>query len=61
VIVLDPGGGNVLTVEAVENITDDIDRELARGRRAADTEAAAETGQSGERDREPERESGSHA
>jgi membrane protein implicated in regulation of membrane protease activity len=69
VIVLDPGGGNVLTVEAVENITDDIDRELARGRRAADTETGAagetgragQTGQSGDRDREPERESGSHA
>lgn len=35
VIVMDPGGGNVLTVESVSDATDDIDRELARGRRAA--------------------------
>jgi membrane protein implicated in regulation of membrane protease activity len=65
VIVLDPGGGNVLTVEAVENITDDIDRELARGRRAAedDTEpdAAPGAGAGREPEREPERESGSSA
>ena len=32
VIVVDPGGGNVLTVEAVSDV-DEIDRELARGRR----------------------------
>jgi len=31
IIVVDPGGGNVVTVEAIEDI-DDIDRELARGR-----------------------------
>ena len=31
VVVLDPGGGNVLTVEGVSNL-DDIDRELARNR-----------------------------
>lgn len=29
VIVIDPGGGNVLTVESMEMIEDDIDRELA--------------------------------
>jgi len=32
VIVLDPGGGNVLTVEAMADLADEIDRELARGR-----------------------------
>ena len=65
VIVLDPGGGNVLTVEAVANITDDIDRELARGRQAAedDTEPDATPGAGAGREpeREPERESGSGA
>jgi membrane protein implicated in regulation of membrane protease activity len=33
VMVTDPGGGNVLTVESLSVIEDDIDRELARGRR----------------------------
>jgi membrane protein implicated in regulation of membrane protease activity len=65
VIVLDPGGGNVLTVEAVGNIADDIDRELARGRRAAEEEASAasdaEPGGGPEHERDPERESGSSA
>jgi len=32
VMVVDPGGGNVLTVEVLGAIEDDIDRELARGR-----------------------------
>ena len=32
IIVIDPGGGNVVTVEAVMLGEDDIDRELARGR-----------------------------
>lgn len=32
VIVLDPGGGNVLTVEPMADLEDEIDRELARGR-----------------------------
>ncbi|MFB6122670.1 MAG: NfeD family protein [Haloferacaceae archaeon] len=32
VIVVDPGGGNVVTVESLDAIEDDIDRELARGR-----------------------------
>ena len=30
VIVIDPGGGNVLTVEAFANVKDEIDRELER-------------------------------
>lgn len=33
VIVVDPGGGNVLTVENLEMIEDDIDRELSLGRK----------------------------
>lgn len=32
VMVTDPGGGNVITVEALGAIEDDIDRALARGR-----------------------------
>ena len=39
VLVIDPGGGNVLTVEAMSELEDEIDRELERGRVA---EAAAE-------------------
>ncbi|QSG09396.1 NfeD family protein [Halapricum desulfuricans] len=39
VIVVDPGGGNVLTVENFEDIEEDeIDRELARGREREDRE-----------------------
>lgn len=34
VMVLDPGGGNVLTVDSIEEVEDEIDRELARGRTA---------------------------
>ena len=33
VLVVDPGGGNVLTVESFANVTDDIDRELEADRR----------------------------
>lgn len=32
VMVVDPGGGNVVTVESLSAIEDDIDRELAAGR-----------------------------
>jgi membrane protein implicated in regulation of membrane protease activity len=32
VMVIDPGGGNVVTVAAVSEYDDEIDRELARGR-----------------------------
>ncbi len=63
VLVLDPGGGNVLTVEAVENIADDIDRELARDRRATEEEssAASDAEPGGQPEREAEREPGSSA
>ena len=40
VMVMDPGGGNVLTVESVDGL-DEIDRELARGR--TDDPAASDT------------------
>lgn len=69
VLVIDPGGGNVITVESLEVVEDEIDRELARGREAADAaDAAAEAAMQGaegteadsesERDqrRDPERE-----
>lgn len=36
VLVIDPGGGNVITVESMEIIEDEIDKELARGREAAE-------------------------
>jgi len=41
VMVIDPGGGNVVTVESLETIEDDIDRQLAAGREAAQDESAA--------------------
>ena len=43
VMVVDPGGGNVVTVEAVGGL-DEIDRELARGRAAGLGEDAATDG-----------------
>ena len=43
VMVVDPGGGNVLTVEALGAIEDDIDRELARGRERERTREESET------------------
>lgn len=39
VMVIDPGGGNVVTVESLAGIEDDIDRELRKGR-----ETSRETG-----------------
>ena len=41
IIVLDPGGGNVVTVEAMADLEDEIDRELAKGRDAEAATAAA--------------------
>ncbi|MFC7166730.1 NfeD family protein [Halospeciosus flavus] len=39
IVVVDPGGGNVLTVEAIDGSgEDEIDRELATGRRETDAE-----------------------
>lgn len=61
VIVLDPGGGNVLTVDAVGEEQDDIDRALAQARES-DVEASPGPGGSGrtkesDADREAEPES----
>lgn len=50
VMIVDPGGGNVVTVEALNTIEDDIDRELKKGR---DTEER--TGHDVEESREPTR------
>ena len=47
VIVVDPGGGSVLLVEAIVGV-DEIDRELARGR------TATREGDDGDDEREPE-------
>ena len=46
VIVVDPGGGNVVTVESMAYVEDDIDRELAaeRARNETRSEPADETG-----------------
>ncbi len=49
VMVIDPGGGNVVTVTATEALGDDIDRELA-----AEREASANAERTTERSREPE-------
>ncbi|CCQ37377.1 NfeD domain protein [Natronomonas moolapensis 8.8.11] len=40
VMVVDPGGGNVVTVESVSAFEDDIDRELAAERARRDDEAS---------------------
>lgn len=44
VMVIDPGGGNVLTVEPVYEIEDDIDRELARERARREHELEGDEG-----------------
>ena len=49
VMVVDPGGGNVVTVEALSRLDDDIDRELARERRRREREESSGS----ERDRDP--------
>jgi membrane protein implicated in regulation of membrane protease activity len=57
VMVVDPGGGNVVTVESTGYVEDDIDRELAadRARKAAASEAErSEAAETEERDPEPE-------
>lgn len=50
VVVVDPGGGNVVTVEALEGSVDDIDRALAE--HEAETDPAAEGGPSPEQETE---------
>ncbi|GAA0513594.1 Membrane protein implicated in regulation of membrane protease activity [Halorubrum aquaticum] len=52
VMVVDPGGGNVVTVESMGYVEDDIDRELAadRARKEAETKANGTAGEDGTRD-----------
>lgn len=51
VIVLDPGGGNVITVESLGEAEDEIDRALRRGRAEADGEGKREREYEYERER----------
>ena len=53
VMVIDPGGGNVITVEPLSAIEDSIDRELAR-ERAESEQRDADRGSNAETDRETE-------
>ena len=55
VLVVDPGGGNVLTVAALDDVQDDIDAELARGRAVEDDEPGGEPERDDEPGGEPER------
>jgi membrane protein implicated in regulation of membrane protease activity len=52
VMVVDPGGGNVVTVESMGYVEDDIDRELAadRARTAADANASGDDADGSEGD-----------
>ena len=52
VVVIDPGGGNVVTVESLSTNYDEIDRELARGREDEQTERAEETETADDRETE---------
>lgn len=54
VIVVDPGGGNVLTVESMANLEDDIDRELARGQASREADHEREVDRDRERDPDPD-------
>ncbi|WP_277553588.1 NfeD family protein [Halobaculum limi] len=56
VMVVDPGGGNVVTVESLDGGVDDIDRELARERKRREVEADDDSESTTERDVETERE-----
>jgi len=55
VMVVDPGGGNVVTVEPLTGGVDEIDRELARERRR-NSDASTDGSRSEERDSDDERE-----
>jgi hypothetical protein len=52
VMVIDPGGGNVVTVAPASGDEDEIDRALARGRREADD--GTTPGADADADTEPE-------
>jgi len=55
VVVVDPGGGNVVTVQSVEASTvDEIDRELTRSSGSSTSSSPAESARSREREKETE-------
>ncbi|GAB3707081.1 NfeD family protein [Halorubrum pallidum] len=58
VMVVDPGGGNVVTVESMGYVEDDIDRELAadRARKEAESETDGESATEADRETESETE-----
>lgn len=57
VIVIDPGGGNVVTVEALDSFgEDEIDRELRRGRERRERERRTDENEAADREREEETE-----
>jgi membrane protein implicated in regulation of membrane protease activity len=56
VMVVDPGGGNVVTVESMGYVEDDIDRELAADRARKEAMEDADEGDSERDDAEAERE-----
>ncbi|WP_050031903.1 protease [Halorubrum halophilum] len=56
VMVVDPGGGNVVTVESMGYVEDDIDKELAADRARKDAQEVEATADDDERETETERE-----
>ena len=56
VMVVDPGGGNVVKVEALEAIEDPIDRELREGRAGAESDPEVDRETEPEPDRETDTE-----
>jgi len=56
VMVVDPGGGNVVTVESMGYVEDDIDRELAADRARKEAQEKAQEHNTDQQDTETERE-----
>ena len=56
VMVVDPGGGNVVTVESMGYVEDDIDKELAADRARKEMQREADASADGERKTETEAE-----
>ncbi|ACM56162.1 NfeD family protein [Halorubrum lacusprofundi] len=56
VMVVDPGGGNVVTVESMGYVEDDIDKELAADRARKEAQRAADASVDDEREPETETE-----
>jgi len=55
-MVVDPGGGNVVTVESMGYVEDDIDKELAADRARKEAQRAADASVDDEREPETETE-----